>query len=88
MAEGMSNDDLQAIVDSYKRAQMERSQADALKHREGRWAYTMPWWGHSVYPQHKGSEDKGGYSIYSTPAAYKALYRETPGKLTSTLQSC
>ena len=36
MAEGMSNDDLQAIVDSYKRAQMERSQADALKHREGR----------------------------------------------------
>ena len=32
----MSNDDLQAIVDSYKRAQMERSQADALKHREGR----------------------------------------------------
>lgn len=33
----MSNDDLQVIVDSYKRVQMERSQADALKHMEGRW---------------------------------------------------
>ena len=41
MAEGMSNDDLQAIVDSYKRAQMERSQADALKHREGRWEHSV-----------------------------------------------
>lgn len=37
MAETMSNDDLQIIVDSYKRVQMERSQADALKHMEGRW---------------------------------------------------
>ena len=37
MAENMSNDDLQVIVDSYKRVQMERSQADALKHMEGRW---------------------------------------------------
>ena len=37
----MSNDDLQAIVDSYKRAQMERSQADALKHREGRWEHSV-----------------------------------------------
>ena len=72
----MSNDDLQTIVDSYKRAQMERSQADALKHREGRW-------GHSVYPQHKGkAKIREG-----TPAAYKALYRETPRKLTFTLQS-
>ena len=55
----MSNDDLQAIVDSYKMVQMERSQADALKHREGRW-------GHVVGAQRvatRESVDKGGYSI-------------------------
>lgn len=37
MAEGLTDDELQTVVDAYKKIQLERSQSEVQKDREERW---------------------------------------------------
>ena len=37
MAEGLTDDELQTVVDAYKKVQLERSQSEVQKEREERW---------------------------------------------------